>query len=412
MFARTVLSAGALAIVLAEMAPAASGPSCIAGNMTLKDGKEQVLTLAETADFLRVAPGALKAAAKSGEVPGRLVLGNWRFSRAVLVVWMAGVDDPAKCFLTARVGSDALTTGEFAEVQGAGIGGSRRADGPPPSGSRAKAGGEEVFGEQPASETARDVALRGEDILLAAGEATLEPAIFYNVRNGDGIALVPIGGGFLPTESQSESRTVTGVLTGRYGLFDNVQLFAAGSLLYDDRKVTMQTGSSSLDQAEFGDVALGLRYGLMKEGAGRPSIILSGQAVVPTNGTNGYGVGGGVALIKSVDPVVLFASGNYLHTFSGEPNFAGEIQADDTIIMTAGYSFAVNDSLAIGSAVSGTFARFEDAAETWDALYSLRFSLTALLDNGLYIEPSVSFSLNGEDSQTVFGLTMPYSFVP
>ncbi len=133
---------------------------------------------------------------------------------------------------------------------------------------------------------------------------------------------------------------------------------------------------------------------------------------MPTNGTNGYGAGGGLAFVKSVDPVALFASGDYLHTFSSDPNFAGEIQATDTVVATTGYSLALNDTLAIGTSVSGTFARFEGTTETWDELYSLRLSLTSLLDSGLYIEPSLAFSLNDQDSQVLFGLTMPYTFIP
>jgi len=410
MVVRTVLTASFLVGALGQTALANQSPGCMAGGATLGDGKEQVLTLDEAADYLRVEPQALEAAAMREEVPARLVLGQWRFSRAVLVVWMSGVDDPENCFLTARANGETMTAGDLAEVQGAGPAA------PGNDGAVATAGRPadetEAFGEQPAGESAQDVALRREEILLAAGEATIEPSIYYLSQNGDGVTLIPFGGGFLPAESQTESRTVAGTITGRYGIVDNLQAYAAGSLLYDDRKITTPAGSNSIDQTAFGDIAFGLNYGVLKEGPGRPSVILNAQGVVPTNGSNGYGAGGGLALVKSVDPVALFASANYLHTFSSEPNFAGEIQADDTIIATAGYSFALNDSLAIGTAFSGTFARFEDPGETWEDIYSLRFSLTSLLDNGLYIEPSVAFSLNDQDSQVVFGVTLPYTFVP
>lgn len=41
--------------------------------------------------------------------------------------------------------------------------------------------------------------------------------------------------------------------------------------------------------------------------------------------------------------------------------------------------------------------------------YSLQLGLTSWLTKGLYIEPTVSFSLNGNDSVT-FGLQIPYTF--
>ena len=413
MILRTGLTAGVLVIALARAGLASTETECVAGRMALNEGTEQVLNLIEAADYLRVDSQHLEAAAVRGEVPGRLVLGGWRFSRAVLVVWMAGVDNPEDCFLVASndVPGDALSNSELAGVQGAGLTAERAGDDLSSARSQSSADDDTQFGEQPVTETARDVALRREEILLTAGEATLEPSIFYSVQNGDGVVLVPFGGGFLPIESETESDTLAGVLTGRYGLVDDVQLFAAASLLYEYRSISTPAGSTSTSQVEFGDIGVGVRYGLMKEGPGRPSVIISGEGVVPTNGTNGYGVGGGLALVKSVDPVALFASGDYLHTFSSDPNFTGEIQADDTIVATAGYSLALNDSLAIGTSVSGAFARFDGATETWDDVYSLRFSLTSLLDSGLYVEPSVAFSLAGEDSQVLFCLTVPYTFI-
>ena len=58
---------------------------------------------------------------------------------------------------------------------------------------------------------------------------------------------------------------------------------------------------------------------------------------------------------------------------------------------------------------------FEDSTRTDTAKlpsqqnYSLQLGLTSWLAKGLYIEPTVSFSLNGSDSVT-FGVQAPYTF--
>lgn len=45
-------------------------------------------------------------------------------------------------------------------------------------------------------------------------------------------------------------------------------------------------------------------------------------------------------------------------------------------------------------------------------LFSLQFGLTSLLTEGLYVEPTVSFGLNGTDNDVVLGVSLPYSFTP
>ncbi len=47
----------------------------------------EVMALAEAAVFLRVPEDGLKADAASGRVPGRLVAGEWRFTKATLLAW-------------------------------------------------------------------------------------------------------------------------------------------------------------------------------------------------------------------------------------------------------------------------------------------------------------------------------------
>jgi hypothetical protein len=56
----------------------------------------EILTLPEAAGFLRVSEEGLRADAINGKVPGRLVAGEWRFSRVALLNWLgqSGTNSP------------------------------------------------------------------------------------------------------------------------------------------------------------------------------------------------------------------------------------------------------------------------------------------------------------------------------
>jgi len=54
-----------------------------------------VLTLAEAAEWLRVSEAGLKADADAGRVPGRVVAGEWRFSKAGLMEWLGTAERAA-----------------------------------------------------------------------------------------------------------------------------------------------------------------------------------------------------------------------------------------------------------------------------------------------------------------------------
>jgi excisionase family DNA binding protein len=50
----------------------------------------EVLTVAEVAELLRVAPNAVLELAQAGELPGRQLAGEWRFVRAAVLGWLSG----------------------------------------------------------------------------------------------------------------------------------------------------------------------------------------------------------------------------------------------------------------------------------------------------------------------------------
>ena len=54
------------------------------------DTAADVLTLAEAAEWLRVDEATVREAAERGELPGRKLGDEWRFSRAAVLGWLGG----------------------------------------------------------------------------------------------------------------------------------------------------------------------------------------------------------------------------------------------------------------------------------------------------------------------------------
>ncbi len=202
-------------------------------------------------------------------------------------------------------------------------------------------------------------------------------------------------------------------LTARYGLFPGTELFAGGSF----SRVGSQTfaGASkvaSTSDTGFGDISLGLRETVIHEGLGVPDVILTLEGGIPT-GDSSWSLGGGVALVKSFDPVVLFAGAAYSHAFARDFSDVTLLEAENRLDATLGFAFALNDTLTLSSALSGVFTgetEFTSATLRAGESFSLRFGLTSLLASGFYIEPTVSFNLNGDGNDVVLGLSMPYTF--
>jgi hypothetical protein len=75
----------------------------------------------------------------------------------------------------------------------------------------------------------------------------------------------------------------------------------------------------------------------------------------------------------------------------------------------------VNDLLAYRTSVSGLFnprSDFGDESLRADENYNLELALTWALAENLFVEPSVSFQLNGPEDAVAFGLSIPYTFSP
>ena len=401
----------------------------------------EVLTLAEAAKYLRLDSAELEKLALRKVVPGRRIGTQWRFNRAALLAWLNGdwelivtavsptIDDrtaESDVVLSVPGGAVPMTDETIAQVTATGTTLTRAEASPtdekvssesivetPAPDEKAP---EEPIGEAPKERTAEDVFLRGQRVLLRPGEVVLDTGLFYAESNSRGLALFNDN-----TELATfEAETRTAFLLARYGLFDETELFA--STAYLDQDFDVFVGNQRLagsSDSRFDDVRVGGRRTVLREGIGRPDVILTLTGRVRSDdGKSSYSAGGGIALVKSLDPVVLFANTNYLHNFSQDFGDVIRLEPEDRIDATLGYAYSLNDTITLSSAVSGLFlseTEFDNVTFRRQNLFSLQFGLTSWLAKGLYIEPSVSFGLNNgltAGNSFVIGTTLAYTFDP
>ena len=265
------------------------------------------------------------------------------------------------------------------------------------------------IGEAPEERDAGDIFLRGQRVLLGRGDIVVDVGQFYG--RSDDLQLAVVNNAL--TLATREQTVLTTVLFGRVGVLNETEVFAGTAFHHQTNRLFFGgTDLSSKGRSDFRGVSVGVRRTFLREAAGRPDVIGTFDAQIPT-GDTAYVLGGGLVLVKSIDPVVLFAGVNYHRSLRRDLVDGTRLEPGNRVDVSLGYALAVNDTLAISTAASGLFTRAatgDDAASQRIDVFSLRFALTSSLAKGLYIEPSVSVGLSGPGHSFSLGVTVPYSF--
>lgn len=367
-------------------APAAVAPAAgdAAPPSSERPGRAEVLTLGEAAALLRASEAEVERMAREGALPGRRIAGAWRFSAAALLDWL---------------GQRAPASPGPSEPAG-------RAAAPRPAERGRGSPGTPAVGEKPAAQTADQVALRDQGVFLRGGRLGLELIGSWSRAERDfGLARI-------------EHSVAAAELAVRYGLVNDLQVSARMPWRY---RRDVGSGPDPLDPGRigfrdthqgFGDLSLGIVGVALREAVGRPAVVLSLEGVVPT-GPGDAGAGGGIALVKSYDPVILFGGASGMYGLSTDVNDADRALAQYNFGFNLGYAFAVNESVALNGQVMGVFRNYRATASGSRPpreQYRLQVGVTYLVTRRLFLEPTVTVGLGGASPDLVLGLSIPTWF--
>lgn len=224
---------------------------------------------------------------------------------------------------------------------------------------------------------------------------------------GSGQCCLAVLGGRAETDTTSASVGLS------YRFSESTQIFA--SMPYVIQRNTVEDLASgeiarSTSQG-FQTLGLGVRRILLSEGVGVPQITGTIDAAVPMQSGLQRRLGVELSVMKSLDPVTVFATARAERAFGDGNNDSG-----NRMIASFGYVFALNDTLAVSTALN---ARVEDAMDTtglgWRRAKRFELKLgmpTSFGKSGFFLEPHVSFGLNQSNSATTVGVSLVKTFAP
>lgn len=198
---------------------------------------------------------------------------------------------------------------------------------------------------------------------------------------------------------QVQADILTTDLTARLGLGPRLQFDANVPWIY--RRSKFRSGGagsnagalseSTVSSSGLGDVSLGASYRLLTESGGRPDVVLNARVKAPTGkdpfgielvtvpgsgdnlkvpvrlatGTGTWAAAGGVSVLKTIDPMVVFGSVTYYHNFErhfddlDEAPLAqpGRARLGDAIQYGGGVAYALNDSSSLSLSFSQRFVK-------------------------------------------------------
>jgi excisionase family DNA binding protein len=371
----------------------------------------EVLDLDQAAALLRVKPEVVQALAESRRIPARRVGDVWRFWHAALLEWLKG-DAPAgvvneSARRSGGVERPEMPPSELANTTARGLGQEPPPSAPqtPPAAMATTASTPPTVGERPATPTTADIALRDQRVLLGRGAATIDFGMSYGRTEQ---TLYPV------VRAEEKAFGVSGTL--RYGLANDLQLTARipatqrRTTTFEDATVsgTASPRITTVHQGLAGDASLSLLGVASREGVGRPTVVWSLDGVLPT-GAGDRGVGGGFILSKSYDPAVVFGGVTYLYGLHTNPADSRWSLAKHNIGFQAGYTYAVNDTLALSTALLGNYrtSRSPDgiAIPPSRENYALQLGTTWMLSRGVFMEPSVAIGIGGDNPGLSLSLT-------
>lgn len=303
---------------------------------------------------------------------------------------------------------------------------------------------------------------------FGGGGFSLEPGLTYTYYDTRQLFL----NGFLALDSiflgnlgidQINAHTWTFDLTGRYNWGGRWQFDA--NLPFITRNTTYESAGAGGSTAVFsdatvragprlGDVSFGLSYKFMDETPSRPDMVASLRVKAPTGkdpygikveqtsgntnlsvpddlptGNGVWSITPGVSLIKTIDPVVLFANASY--TFHKTESFSdispqadarvpGKVKQGNYLQLGVGMAFALNERMSLSMSFSqlvSRHSRIKPDGGSWqkvdgsnaNAAY-FNLGMTYALTDRLTMVPNLSIGLTPDATNFSLSVKFPYYF--
>jgi hypothetical protein len=261
------------------------------------------------------------------------------------------------------------------------------------------------------AQRAMDIFLREQKVLIRRGEFGLELNTFYSTDTRDEFAVINGAVG----RAEVRTRVVDSTLVLRYGLLDDLEADVRVPFVYADQTVDLGVTRIRQDDAGLGDVRAGLRYQVWRERPGSPDVVLSVEGKSRTGdepllGTGHWNVGGSIALVKTLDPVVLFGKVGYTLTLEREGRDPG-----DEVFYQLGIGYSLNDRVSLSTQLVGAVvgdAELDDTTVRRSSLdiLSLQLGVTVLLAKQIFVEPVVNFGLSEDAPDVIAGINLVFRF--
>jgi len=259
------------------------------------------------------------------------------------------------------------------------------------------------------AQRALDIFLRDQRVLFRRGELALELGLFYSqdtqetfLRSDTNVAFAKL-----------TKRTILPNLTLRYGLINDLEIDLLVPFYgYAEQKIDVGTARQRISDDGAGDIAGLVRYEVWHERGSSPDVILDMRVKSRTAGnsllgTGTWSLGGGITLVKALDPVVFFSRVGYTYTFAHDGFDPG-----NEIAFLGGLGFSLNDRVSLNTQVNGTF-NTENTKLNGRSIHgssqesvSLQFGVTVQLTKHIFVEPLVSFGLTDDAADLGFGLNV------
>jgi hypothetical protein len=283
----------------------------------------------------------------------------------------------------------------------------------------------------------RDILEQRGGVLLPGGQLVIQPGFSYTnmERNRirlSGFALLPaiLIGRIDSVEIDRDIYQIT--LQARYGLHDRIEVAASLPYLWRvESEIFGTTGEETRDILRgdgIGDLELSLLAHVFEEQGWIPDIILNLRGRAPTGddpfevdedevalGSGFWGLSSGITLTKVLDPVVLFASGNYVWNAERKISDVGRVDPGDSFEYNLGLALGLNERLALSLSVQhriiGRTELDGDKLDLTDINAAAFFVGTSyVLNRWLSPSLSVGFGLTNDSPDYQVQLTFPIRY--